>query len=146
MLQSVQKLPYFVKAYGCIFQEGLCRSGQFRIFISEDLIKVRFLIRDRIPRAVMAKISAIIIVKNGEEMMADCVDSLSFCDEIIVIDDNSTDRTYELATHLGAKVYRHAAESFAERRNFGLRKSKNKWILYIDIDERISPELRSSIE
>ena len=99
----------------------------------------------------MAKISAIIIAKNEEAMLADCLDSLSFCDEIIVIDDNSTDRTFELATHLGAKVvetrnYSALRESFAEKRNFGLRKAKNKWVLYVDADERISPELREQIE
>lgn len=93
----------------------------------------------------MNKISAIIITKNSEKLIADCMDSVSFCDEIIVIDDNSTDKTSDLATHFGAKVYQFASKSFSEKRNFGLKKAKNKWIIYIDDDERISSELKKNI-
>ncbi len=94
----------------------------------------------------MIKISAIILTKNAEELIADCLDSVSFCDEIIVIDDNSTDRTVDLAKHMGAHVFSDEAKSFAEKRNFGLKKAKGKWILYVDSDERISPELKTSIQ
>jgi glycosyltransferase involved in cell wall biosynthesis len=98
----------------------------------------------------MAKLSAIIIAKNAEELIADCLDSLTFCDEIILIDDNSTDRTAEIAAHMGAKVIPTqnfiALRSFAEKRNFGLKKTKNKWVFYIDTDERVSPKLAESIK
>lgn len=94
----------------------------------------------------MAKISAIIIAKNAEALIADCIDSVSFCDEIIVIDDYSTDRTAEIAKLLNAKVYPFKSENFSEKRNYALRKVRSKWVLYIDVDERISPELRSSIQ
>jgi len=93
----------------------------------------------------MIKLSAIIITKNAESFLADCIDSVAFCDEIIVIDDDSTDRTKDLALHLGAKVFPFTSESFAESRNFGLKKTKGKWILYIDADERLSPELKETI-
>lgn len=93
----------------------------------------------------MAKISAIIIVKNAESLIADCIDSVSFCDEVIVIDDGSTDRTADIAKHMGAKVFTLIARSFAERRNYGLKKAKGKWVLYIDADERISSELKEHI-
>ncbi|MBI3888036.1 glycosyltransferase family 2 protein [Candidatus Microgenomates bacterium] len=93
----------------------------------------------------MIQISAILLTKNGEDLIADCLDSVSFCDEIIVIDDKSTDRTVDIATHLGAKVISYDAPSFAEKRNFGLKKAKGKWVLYIDVDERISQELQGSI-
>ncbi len=63
----------------------------------------------------MNKISAIIITKNSEKLIADCMDSVSFCDEIIVIDDNSTDRTPDLAKHFGAKVYKFTSKSFSEK-------------------------------
>lgn len=93
----------------------------------------------------MTNISAIIIAKNAEELIGDCVDSVSFCDEIIVIDNNSTDRTAELLKILGVKVFSFTSSSFSELRNFGLRKAKGKWVLYIDADERISPELAKNI-
>jgi glycosyltransferase involved in cell wall biosynthesis len=94
----------------------------------------------------MSKISAVILTKNSEEMIADCIDSVSFCDEVIVIDNGSTDRTLELAKHLGVKLYRADSNSFAELRNFGLSKVRTKWVLYIDDDERVSGELVSSIK
>jgi glycosyltransferase involved in cell wall biosynthesis len=98
----------------------------------------------------MSKLSAIIIVKNGEELIADCLDSLSFCDEIIVVDDNSTDKTADIARLMKAKVFEtgnnNALQSFAEKRNFGLKKAKNKWVIYVDVDERVSPELQKNIE
>jgi|SRR5579885_523773 len=93
----------------------------------------------------MNKLSVIILTKNAETLIADCIDSVSFADEIIVVDDGSTDRTAELAKHLGAKVYSFIRESFAERRNFGLKKAKYKWVLYIDSDERVSKELQENI-
>lgn len=94
----------------------------------------------------MTKISAIILAKNAEEMIADCLDSVSFCDEIILIDDGSTDRTTDIAKHMNAKVFPLVERNFAERRNYGLRKAKGKWVIYIDTDERISKELRDEIE
>jgi glycosyltransferase involved in cell wall biosynthesis len=94
----------------------------------------------------MTKLSAIILAKNAETMIADCLDSVSFCDEIIVIDDGSSDRTAEIAKRMDAKVFPLVERNFAERRNYGLRKAKGKWVLYIDTDERISPELRDEIQ
>lgn len=91
-------------------------------------------------------ISAIILTKNAEEVIGDCIDSVKFCDEIILIDDGSTDRTVELAKLLEVKVYSLISRSFAERRNYGAKKAKGKWLLYIDSDERVSPELASSIK
>ena len=94
----------------------------------------------------MIKISAVILTKNSEYLIADCIDSVSFCDEIIVIDDYSTDRTAELAKHLGASVFPYSSESFAKKRDLGLKKAKGKWILYLDVDERVSPELAKAIQ
>jgi glycosyltransferase involved in cell wall biosynthesis len=94
----------------------------------------------------MSKLSAVILTKNAEDLLADCIDSLKFCDEIIVIDDSSADRTVELAKHLGAKVYADKSVGFAEKRNFGLSKVKSKWVLYVDADERVSSELAESIK
>lgn len=93
----------------------------------------------------MSKLSAILLTKNAENLIADCIDSVSFCSEIIVVDDGSTDRTPDIAKHLGAHVYPLIARSFSERRNYGLKKAKGKWVLYIDADERVSPELKEHI-
>jgi len=93
----------------------------------------------------MIKISGIVIAKNEENMIADCLDSLSFCSEIIVVDSGSDDRTIEVAKRMGAKVFIFKADDFSKLRNFGLTKAKGEWILYVDADERVSPSLREAI-
>src|SRR5215469_6322312 len=93
----------------------------------------------------MKNLSVVILTKNAEDLVADCIDSVSFADEIIVIDDYSVDRTVELAKHMGASVYPYSSESFAKKRNLGLSKAKGKWILYVDADERVSSELAEAI-
>ncbi len=92
------------------------------------------------------KISAVVIAKNEENMIADCLDSLSFCDEIIIVDNNSTDRTAEIAKRMGAKVFEFKSNDFAAMRNFGLNKASGDWILYVDTDERVSPEMESNVK
>lgn len=94
----------------------------------------------------MMKISAVIIAKNEEEMIADCIDSVGFCDEIIIIDSHSVDRTVEIAERMHAKVYQSESDSFADRRMLGMQKAKGNWILYIDADERLDETLVSSIK
>lgn len=94
----------------------------------------------------MSKITAVIIAKDEEEMIADCLDSILFCDEIIVIDSGSKDRTKEIAEKMSASVFVHKTDDFSEMRNFGLRKAKGEWILYIDADERVTPALRDEIK
>lgn len=94
----------------------------------------------------MSKVSAIIITHNSESLVANAMDSVRFCDEVIIIDNNSTDRTVELTKMLGAKVYEIDSGDFSEKRNYGLKKAKSKWVLYIDDDERVTPELRENIK
>lgn len=93
----------------------------------------------------MSKISAVVLAKNEENMIADCLDSLSFCDEIILIDTGSQDRTIEIGTRMGAKVFKHETDDFSQMRNIGLEKANGEWILYVDADERISNELQKQI-
>lgn len=94
----------------------------------------------------MNKITTIILTKNEEAMIADCIDSVLFSDEILVVDSASTDRTAEIAKHLGAKVIQTKTDSFAERRDIGLRMAKHPVVLYVDADERVSPVLANTIK
>ena len=91
-------------------------------------------------------LSAVVITKNEEGNIKDCLDSLAFCDEVIVVDDYSNDDTVRIAKELGAQVYRRLLNyDFAGKRNFGLSKAKGKWVLFIDADERVSEALTSEI-
>src|SRR6266404_4468552 len=87
-------------------------------------------------------ISAIILTKNEEENIAACLESLSWCDESIVIDDHSTDKTVDIAKKKGAQVFtRTMNNDFSDQRNYGLEKAQGDWILFIDADERVSSPL-----
>lgn len=94
----------------------------------------------------MIKLSVIILARNAENLLADCIESVNFASEIIVIDDASIDRTVDLAKRLGAKVIEDTSKSFAEKRNVGLRAAKEEWVLYVDTDERVSSELAKNIQ
>lgn len=94
----------------------------------------------------MNRISAVIIAKDGEDLIVDCLESLSFCDEIVLIDGGSKDRTGEIAKKTGAKVYEYKSDDFSKMRNFGLEKANYEWIFYLDIDERVGNDLKEEIE
>lgn len=89
-------------------------------------------------------ISAVVLVKNEEKNIKQCIKSLSFCDEVIVVDDYSTDNTAKIAKQKGARVFqRKLKNDFARQRNFGLKKAKGKWVFFVDADERVSKELKN---
>lgn len=100
----------------------------------------------------MTKISAVVLTKNEEKNIQDCLNSLAWCDEIVIIDDYSTDNTLEIVKHqtsnlkLKIKIFqRNLNGNFAAQRNFGLQKARGEWILFIDADERVSPVLQDEI-
>ena len=93
----------------------------------------------------MSKISAIIIAKNEEKMIEECLESLSFCDEIVVIDNNSVDKTVEIAKKHKAEIYNTSSTDFSELRNLGLNKAKSEWVFYVDADERVGDDLKKEI-
>jgi (heptosyl)LPS beta-1,4-glucosyltransferase len=90
-------------------------------------------------------LTAIIITKNEETMIANCIDTLGWCDEILVIDSGSTDATIGLAEKAGARVVETSAKSFAEIRNTAISEAKGEWLFYIDADERVMPQLAKEI-
>lgn len=90
-------------------------------------------------------ITAIIIAKNEKEMIANCIETVRWCDQILVIDNGSTDLTDEIATELGARVITFASNDFAQLRNKALSFIKTDWLFYIDADERVTPELSQEI-
>ena len=94
----------------------------------------------------MSKVTGIVIAKNEEDMIGECLDSLSFCDQIIVVDTGSTDATSEIAKKKGAKVFDFVSDNFSKIREFGASKARSSWILYVDADERVSKNLQKEIE
>lgn len=95
--------------------------------------------------AMAKKLSVIIITKNEERMIADCLISVAFADEVIVVDTGSTDKTNDIATEMGAKVTFSHGTDYSAFRNDGLKATSGKWVLYIDADERVTPLLRNEI-
>jgi len=94
----------------------------------------------------MAKISACIISYNEEKNIEDCLKSLqSVTDEIIVVDSLSTDRTKEIAAKYTDKIYDQDFLGHVEQKNLAVSKASYDWILSLDCDERLTPELVSSI-
>lgn len=93
----------------------------------------------------MKKLSVVILTKNEEENIVQCLKTVQFADEIIIIDDYSTDKTVEIAEKLGAKVYQRKLDDFASQRNYGLSKATDEWVLFVDADERVTEELKSEI-
>ena len=95
----------------------------------------------------MAKLSVIIITKNEDKMLDDCLKSVSWVDEILVVDSGSTDRTLEIAKRHKAKIVDSSkGKSFSEWRNIGFKKATSDWIVYIDADERMSKDLKDEIK
>jgi glycosyltransferase involved in cell wall biosynthesis len=93
----------------------------------------------------MAKISVIIITKNEEKMLPDCLVSVEFATEVIVVDTGNTDRTNQIAIDSGARVIKSAGDDYSKFRNDGLAQAVGDWVLYIDADERVTPLLRNEI-
>lgn len=92
------------------------------------------------------KISAFVVTFNEEDQIGPCLESLRFCDEILVIDSLSTDRTVAIAESLGARVVSRPWPGYVGQKAFGLSEVKNDWVLNVDADERVTRELRESIE
>lgn len=91
------------------------------------------------------KLSAIIIAKNEANTIARALRSVSFCDERIVVDAESTDGTAALAEQLGARVFIRPWPGYGAQKNFGAEQARGDWLLFIDADEEVTPDLRAAI-
>jgi len=91
-------------------------------------------------------LSVIILARNEETRITDCIKSVSgWADEIIVIDDESADRTKEISESLGARVIVRKMDIEGRHRNWSYGQAKNEWILSLDADERPTEELKNEI-
>lgn len=97
---------------------------------------------------VKLPVSTVILAKNEAAGIERCLRALTWCDEVIVVDDQSTDATAEVAERLGARVVSHRFESFARQRNWALEHAgiRNDWVLMLDVDEVVTDELKQEIE
>src|SRR6476646_1181409 len=90
-----------------------------------------------------ALLSAIVPCFNEEGMIAACLESLNFADEIMVVDSFSTDRTLEVARRYTNRILQHEYINSAAQKNWAIPQARHPWVLIVDSDERVTPELAS---
>ena len=91
-------------------------------------------------------ISASIIVRNEEDNIAELCETVSWADEIVIVDSDSTDLTVEIAMRFTDKVFNREFKGYKDKHEFADAQTSGDWIFWIDADERVTAELRASIE
>jgi glycosyltransferase involved in cell wall biosynthesis len=93
-------------------------------------------------------LSVVILARNEAANIEQCVQAVQWCSDVVVIDDGSTDATVSVAERCGARVVQHAFRSFADQRNWAMTHAdlQNEWVLHLDADEVVTPELRTELE
>jgi glycosyltransferase involved in cell wall biosynthesis len=93
-------------------------------------------------------VSVLILTLDEAANLGDCLASVSWCDDVVVLDSFSTDATVQLGASMGARVQQRAFDNYAAQRNFGLQEIqyRNPWVLMLDADERMTAELREELE
>lgn len=110
--------------------------------------------RSNLPQPLFAKegnvsiimLTAIVLTRNEEKNIPDCLATLSWTDELLVIDSGSTDETVALVTKHGARVVQNFFVDFASQRNFAMRQAKGEWVFFVDADERVTSALAEEIQ
>ncbi len=92
------------------------------------------------------KISAVVITKNEELNIKNCLETLKWADEIVIIDTNSTDNTKEIAAKYTDKIFFTDSDVYSEKRIMSFDKCSNDWIFFLDADERLTPELQEELK
>jgi len=93
----------------------------------------------------MSKLSVVIITYNEEENIRGCLESVNWSNEIVVVDSFSTDRTVEIAREFTPNVFQNRWTNFSQQKNLALEKASNEWVLNVDADERVTPELKEEM-
>lgn len=93
----------------------------------------------------MKKITAIIPTLNEEIHIEEAINSVSFADEIIVIDSFSSDQTVELAQKHNVKIIKRKFDDFSSQKNFAIDQAQHEWIYILDADERVTPEVEKEV-
>lgn len=122
-----------------LFQNQLADFLDFNLNANETQVNLQVV-------PIELPISALIITYNEENHIAEVIKDLDFADEIIVVDSFSTDNTPNLVRESGkAKLIGHAFLNYTDQRNFAISAAKNPWILFLDADERFTPELKDEV-
>ena len=95
--------------------------------------------------ASFPRLGAFLIAHNEEAKIAEAIQSLSFCDDVVVIDSESTDQTRVVAERAGARVIVHAFSGFGAQKEFGRSQVRGDWVINLDADERLSLALREEL-
>ncbi len=91
-------------------------------------------------------ISVILVVRNEDEQIRECLETVSWADEIVIVDQSSTDFTVKISKEFTDKVFVTESKGYCEPdRNLAIKKASSRWIFYIDADERVLPELKDEI-
>jgi len=90
-------------------------------------------------------LSAVLITRNAAALLEPCLESVAFADEIVVVDSGSTDATAEIAERRGARIVQKEWLGFGRQKQFAVEQARHDWVLCLDADERVSPELAASI-
>jgi glycosyltransferase involved in cell wall biosynthesis len=90
-------------------------------------------------------LSVVLITRNAAAQLPECLASVAFASEVVVVDSGSEDGTADVATHYGARVVRKEWLGFGRQKQFAVEQAANDWVLCLDADERVSPELAASI-
>lgn len=92
-------------------------------------------------------LTAVVLAKNEEENLPRCLQAVGFCDQVVVVDDDSSDNTRQKALALGARVFSHSLQGdFATQRNWILAQIRSHWVLFVDADEVVSAKLADEIK
>ena len=93
----------------------------------------------------MQTVTVILPAFNEKDYIQDCLHSVSFADQIIVIDSFSTDSTVEIAKNYNCEIVQRKFDNFSNQKNEAIKHATSNWILFIDADERVTEKLKSEI-